>query len=428
LFGESFFAIKSVDVILGSLVTIPTFYLAKRLFDEKTAVIAALLVVLNPLLIYYSGVHASTNILPALFATSAICAMFGRSKRAAVATGFFTLMLLFARFEHGVILGATILSYYLVFFKKDFWKQKNLYILLAMFLIGGYIIIAGGRLFSTRILGGGLGTVQAPTLLETLTNPNFIQVRLYRALYEWWYLLFQENPFIFISAILGLLMNIKQWRKLSPLYLFPAYAIFSFSLSIRRPPHARFIVQYLPLLAILSAVFIVKLSNTLSAKRLPQSKSRVLRLKNVLLVFVFLEIIFLSFFSRYLLIQTVTQHAASKFNEGEVYNWIRVNTSPKSVIMVYSPVYTYYTGRETVQLPGPIGLVMPDLAMVITLIKIYDVDYLIIDHAALRVPDMLSIANDPLNPPSGFRLIYWADPFGSVTWTLLIYDVRGLHT
>jgi len=434
LFGGSFFAIKSVDVIIGSLTVIPTFYLAKRLFGQKTAIFAALIVILNPSLIYYSGIHPSTNILPALFAITAIFIMFDRSKKAAIATGCLTGLLFVSRLDHGIILAVTILSYYIIFFKKDFWKENGFRILLVMGLIAISLIFFwyGGMPFSTRIFGGGLGEVEAPTLWESLTNPNFMQVRLYYALYAWWHLLYEESPLIFISAILGLLVNIKEWRKLSPLYLFPFYAVFFISLSIRRTPHLRFLIQYFPLLAILSAAFFVGLWKTLSVKQLNPSKPRkhkILRLKNIILLVIFFEIIFLSLFPRYVLIHTVTQNSALEFNEGEVYNWIRINTAPNSILMARSPVYTYYTERETLGIPFPVGLVIPDLGMIISLIKLYDVDYLILDRSTLNIPPLKSVIEDPLNPPSGFKLIYWfEDPSAPLTRRLLIYDVKAVHT
>lgn len=432
--GKSFFAIKFVDVICGSLLILPTFYLARKLFDRKTATIAALIVIFHPLLMYYSGVHPSTNILPALFGTVALSSMLNKSKKAAFVTGVSSILLLLARFEYGLILMAAVLTYHVIFFKRSFWRERSFQIILSMFLISvtflilwSYLVYGYLVMFSTRVLGGGLGQLRAPTLLETLTNPSYAAIRLYNAVYGWWYVVYQDSPFIFITAVLGLLINIKYWKKLSSIFLFPSFAVLFYSLATRTQPQSRFIVQYLPVFAILSAVFIIKLSNVFSNSRLHKIKLRKeFRLKQILLVFIFVEMIFMSFFPRFILIHTAMRNWVWRFNNGEVYQWIKVNTPSNSIIMAYSPVFTFYTERETVHIPTPLGTSGVDLGMIVSLIKRYKVDYLVLDYTVKAVLDLRELLEDPLSSPKGFNLVYWEEDPTAFNQRLLIYDVRAL--
>lgn len=438
ILGVSFFAIKAVDVVLGSLVILPTFYLAKKLFDEKTAIVATLITLFNPLLIYYSGVHPSISILPALWGTAALCSMVYESKKAAFAAAIFTILLLFSRLEYAVFVVGVFLFYYLFMFGRHFWRKASLYVFFSFFIIvfasaslGIYLF--EGRFpfaYSTKQLGGTMGELRSPTLLETLSDPNFMQIRIYNALYGWWYVFYQYSPpLIFFTAIVGLLINIKNWRKLSPLFLFPFLSVAVFSVAIRAPPTSRFIVQSIPLLSALSAAFILKVSESASLPRLDQTITvEVSHLKRLLLVFVFIEIILLSYFPHYVAINTATQKYSWKFsNDNILYHWIDVNVAPNSVVMVPDLMYVFFGRRELVRLPMPRPNVPVDLQMVISVIKQYRVDYVVIDRHANYVPDLAKFRRQPANAPYGFNLVYCVEDPNAYDPYVYVYDVRGLH-
>jgi len=433
--GQSFFAIKSVDIILGALLIVPTFYLAKKLFNEKTAIVAAAITVFHPLLIYYSGAHPSTGVMATFLATAALCAMVYEGKKAAIVAGFFAGVSLFARMEFGFILLGAVITYYILNFKRGFWRKKDLYIIilvflaaLAAFLVSSYVIL--GRFpFSTKMLGGTMGETRAPSLWETLTDPNFMQIRLYSAAYRWWYALFLGSPLIFITAIAGLLLKVKRWRTFSALYLFPFYGVLAYSMIVREQPHVRFLIEYIPAILILSASFIVSLSEfLLPRKTIKPPPKRSIKLKHILTAFIFLEIIFMSFFPHYLAINTAMQNLAWKFNDGEIYYWIQTNTSPKSVIMTPSPLYAYYTGREIATIPRPIATQNVDIDMIIYVIQRYNVDYIVIDRNARSITDLRAIRENPMNAPHGFNLVYWDEDSANFDPRVLIYDVRALHS
>jgi len=442
LLGDSYFAIKAVDLILGVLIIFPTFYFTKKLFDEKTAVLATLIVALHPLLIYFSGVHPGLNILPAFFGTAALCSLVYESKKAAVATGLFTGLLVIARLEYGMILAVVIGIYYLLYFGRRFWRQKNLYVTAFTFLaitgsafLFSYMVFNRLPFYSVRQLGGGLGQTTAPTLWETLTNPDFVQIRIYNGLYNWWYLMYQENPFIFVTAVMGILLYLRHWRKLSSVYLFPLLSIAAYAFTVRAQPAPRFIVQYIPLFAVMSSAFIIKLLGTFGAFSSSNAlRSKPLRkgvlFKKTLPALIFMEIIFLSFFGRYVLINTAMEHLSYAYNNGDIYQWIRVNTSSNSVLMAYGMTYTYYTGREVVRWPTPIPSagIDVDLGMVITVVKYFNVDYLVLDRDAYGTPVLRDIFNDPLHPPYGFTLVYWAEDPAGFNPRILIFDVTAFHS
>jgi len=428
--GKSFFALKSVDLILGSLLVPLTYYLAKKLFDVKTAILATIIVVLHPLLIYYSGTHPGINIFPALLATAALCFMVYESKKAAVATGFCTGLLLLVRFEYAILLGGAILTYYIMSYKLKIIKQRNFYIIAFVFLIvfAFYFSYRPSLPFSTKALGGTMGEVRAPTLWETLSDPDFMQIRLYNMLYRYWYTLYEVSPLVFITAILGLLVNLKHWKKLSPLYLFPLYIIIAYSFVVREIPHQRYVVQLTPYLAILSAAFIVKLSLLRGRPSIGPKLQTKFRLKQTLLALVFIEIISLSFFSHYLVINVTMRNLAWSFDDGDLYRWIRTNTPKDSIIMTSSGVrFAYYVERQIVDMPHPRGKIGVDLDMIVFLIRSLNVDYLVINRLVYNIPDLEYIRKNPLNAPFGFTLVYWDEDLTAYDYRILIYDVRALH-
>jgi len=434
VFGQSLFAIKSVDVILGALLVIPTFYLAKKLLNEKTAIVAATIIVFHPLLVYYSGAHPSTGVMTTFLVAATLCAMVYEGKKSAIIAGLFAGVSLFARMEFGLILLGVVISYYILNFKRGFWRKKTLYIIILLFLaalaavlVSSYAIV--GRFpFTTKVLGGAMGEARAPSLWESLTNPDFVQIRLYNAVYGWWYVLFLDSPLIFIMAVTGLLLNIKRWRAFSALYLLPLYGILAYSMVVRQRPHARFLIEYIPLIVILSASFIVSLSDFLSPRKtIKPPPKRSIKLKHILTAFVFIEIIFMSFFPHYLAINTAMQNLAWRFNDGEIYNWIRTNTSPKSVIMTSSAIYAYYTGREIVTIPRPIGTQDVDIDMIIFIIRRYNVDYIVLDRTINGVADLRAIRDNPVDSPHGFNLVYWDEDPSSFDPRVLIYDIRALQ-
>jgi len=432
VFGQSFFALKAVDVIFGALVVIPTFYLAKKLFNEKVAIVAAILVVIHPTLIYYSGVHPSTGITTTLFAMASLSAMTYESRKASIIAGSLAGITLFLRIEFGFFLLAAITSYYILTTRK----KKNLLIVASMFLavlalllIISYGVFGKSPFPSTKMLGGTIGETRAPSLLETLSDPNFTQIRLYNALYGWWYILFLDSPFIFILAIAGLLLNIKRWKTMSILYLFPLFGILAYSLTVREQPHIRFLVEYIPAISILAASFITSLTEfllpRLTARPTPR---RNIKLKRVLTVFVFVEIAFMTFFPHYLTINRAMENLTWKFDDGEIYYWIEANTSPNSVIMANSAVYAYYIDREVVVIPRPRGRISVTLTMIRSVIRSYNVDYLVLDRTVIAAPDLWAIRHDPIvQAPYGFNLVYWSEDSASFDPRILIYDVRALH-
>ena len=95
--------------------------------------------------------------------------------------------------------------------------------------------------------------------------------------------------------------------------------------------------------------------------------------------------------------------------------------------MAYSPVYTYYTERETVGIPTPMGPAGVDIEMILTIIKRYNVDYLVLDYTARSVPGLREILEDPLSSPHGFTLVYWIEDPTAFNRRLLIYDVKALR-
>jgi 4-amino-4-deoxy-L-arabinose transferase-like glycosyltransferase len=435
LLNPSFFAIKAVDILLGTLLVIPTFYLAKKLFNEKTAIAAAAIVVFHPLLINYSGVLPSTGIMTAFLATSALCAMVYEGNKTAIIAGVFIGLSLFARMEFGFILLATVVTYYILTFKRSFFRKKSLYVTALVFLAALALLlyisyaVYGKFGYSTKILGGTFGETREPGLLETLGDPDFMQIRVYNAAYGWWYVLFMVSPLVFITAVAGVLLNIKSWRTMSALYLFPLYGVLAFSMAVREQPHARFIVEYIPAVAVLSASFIIALSQFLLPRLTDRpNPERNIKFKQILTVFVLVEIIFMSFLPHYLAINTSMQNLAWKYNDGELYDWIKASTSSKSVIMANSAVFVFHTDREIVVIPRPRGPSQPvDMEMIVYLIGHYKIDYLVIDYTTRSIPDLADLRSDPTHAPYGFNLVYWNENPANFDPRVLIYDVRALH-
>jgi len=131
LTGNSEVAARLVSVICGVLLVLPIFYLARKLYGPRTAILAAALVSIHPMLtsISVTGFSESTYLL--FFAWGlywSFESLWGRGWKAAATAGIFWGLAYLARPEAFLLCGALVAGLLAVeFFGKErgrsFWKQ-----------------------------------------------------------------------------------------------------------------------------------------------------------------------------------------------------------------------------------------------------------------------------------------------------------------
>jgi 4-amino-4-deoxy-L-arabinose transferase-like glycosyltransferase len=94
IFGDHLLVVKLINVVLGALTCLFTYIIARKTFNDRVALLAALIVALFPSLILYAGLVASENLFICLLLASATLFLFSFERLKCrwfllVASGFF---------------------------------------------------------------------------------------------------------------------------------------------------------------------------------------------------------------------------------------------------------------------------------------------------------------------------------------------------
>lgn len=271
VFRDAEFAGRFVSVVAGSLLVFPTYRLARRWYGRRVALIAAAIVSVHPLLIYYSTVLLTEATYTLLFTCGVVAgwsAITGGKTRAQLLAGAsfgacyllkpesagFLLLLILANIVANIALGAAS--------RKLSLKTG---VLNALSLCAGFLTVALPYLFCLRwvagvwTLSGKFGahlwqgsrkTGEIGPLVTTLVpDLTTVVVQLTKALryeYEIFNLIF-PLPFV---LLVGLGLFRTRWTRLRAareLYLF-SFAVAALAGYAVTLPNIRFVVPLLPLL------------------------------------------------------------------------------------------------------------------------------------------------------------------------------------
>jgi len=324
IFGSSFWTMKLVGVMFGSLLVIPTFYLTKTIFGKEKAIVASLIVFMYPFLILGSIVQ-SEKVFSSFWI---LCAIYFLSSsftiRNTLMSGFFCGLTFLARFDLG---GALFLSAFIFYFfgvglrgesvkrrlltsgvfvavflgtillwlvhnfvafgyfttvtgivARTFTHSEVFYISpLFFFLALGVFFVVGALLaLSTPIVARftskyfrankKLGILLAAVAAIVISITFFVRdwlIFLISVIFTYPQMIYQSSPIIFALAGIGIVRSIRKVGMVHPIFTFPLFTILSYS-ALPVNLGATYTIPYLPLIIIFAASAIFDISSVLS--------------------------------------------------------------------------------------------------------------------------------------------------------------------
>lgn len=239
LFGTSEAAVRVPSVILGLAIVYVTYLIARKLFEEKTALIAATLIATSPLHIYYSQ-EARMYMLAAFFASVSIYFFVSILKKEALVNwiGFVvsTALMLYSDYLPYLLLLAYVS--YLLMFKKNIHKSALKTFVPAFILI--FLLVLPWFLVFPKQLATGLSAASmSPAWAAVVGSAQA-----------------KDLLVAFIKFVIGRISNDN--NLVYALLFAPAGAIFAFllTLSIFRMNYGRVVLWFFLLVPTFSAFLI----------------------------------------------------------------------------------------------------------------------------------------------------------------------------
>lgn len=325
IFGTSFWTMKLMGIVFGSLLVIPMFYLTRTILGAEEALVASLIVFMYPLLILGSVVPGDK-----VFASFWIlCAIYFLSLKVTVRnillSGFLCGLTFLARFDSGAMLFVSVYIFYclgaslrgetvkrLLFINSLFmatflgtilpWLVHNytafgyflavtgiaarmltnseaFYISPLFFFLasGGFLVVSSLLAFSMPKIAGFtsnhfkskrnfgilLVAVAAAVVSMTFFSRGFFAFTL-SVIFTYPQLIYQSSPIIFVLAGIGIVRGSKKVGMTHPIYTLPVLTILFYSAFKDVGLNAQYTIPYLPLVIIFAVSAILDISSVLS--------------------------------------------------------------------------------------------------------------------------------------------------------------------
>lgn len=303
--GASYGSIKLMVNVVGSLLIFPTYETANLLFNKKTAIVATIIVTINPLRVLFSSAAWGPEILSCLFTITAFYFILRWLKclhlRFAIFIGLFAFLALQAWNANFYVLFLFTLPLTLLLFsqslsKNKHWNLNNLLIaylaiitFFAVFtfsvrirellftlpvfaILHGYVILRKRKdlfLSGITILCATILTVEGLYLVRTYYYPTAViepsiqssavdylipefNLSIVQQFGRYWSTTINIFPSLLLLSFLSLL-NIQQLKEKLSLFSFPFFQSLCFALFISERTDKRYLVSTIPFVVILSA-------------------------------------------------------------------------------------------------------------------------------------------------------------------------------
>lgn len=136
LFGTSEVSLRGLSAVCGVLVVISTYYVGSKLIDRKTAIISSLLVLVNPVALYFSQearMYTLTSLLILLSAYFFYKLLSNRRKRYSILYVLVSTLLIYTHYLGILLLGAELFFFLIWFsFLRD---RKKLKMVISSYLV-----------------------------------------------------------------------------------------------------------------------------------------------------------------------------------------------------------------------------------------------------------------------------------------------------
>jgi len=397
IFGESIWSVNLVAAIAGALALVPTFFLASRIFNTKTAILAIFLYPLIPIEMYYSS-NANIDIISIPFAMATLyyyVKMLDEKKNyiTPLFGGVFLGLSFLSRESAGVAL-AIALSIYTIVWNRHIFLDKRLWVAFSCFML----VIMPWLCYNQLTFGVPITVATAniaPFGTSILANREIWIARAINFLYAYPYVLYLMVPLLSFFAATSMFLTRHEGKHVNIVYLFIAMIFGMYSFAAGNLPQHRFIIILLPLVSILASSSILKIQS------LVEQNSGVNNQRNIF-VFVIVTLNILSLMPQIVNLPMINSVSfSSQRGYWPMHMWIKNNTPQSSIIMTADPRFAFFTDRAGVQIPSG------SLEDIIDIIKLLHVDYLVIDeYACTRWKALNPLYSQDHDVLKEFKLIY----------------------
>jgi 4-amino-4-deoxy-L-arabinose transferase-like glycosyltransferase len=252
---------KLLDLIFSLLSVYFTYLIGKKIFNEKTGLIAAAIFSLTPLFLMLTGMIL-TEPLAILLSLLGVYLFLDRDKKMKIfLAGLLIALSFMSKFPQGIIFAA--LSLVIILDQKTFWiKIKQL----LLFGLGFSIPVLAFLIFNYFTYGDFLQPFTAGAWIVTTSTWVYGQGKLF-----YFFNFFLRNwIYLFFFASLYYYFKEKEWKNPNKNILFFTFLLFFFYFSLVVPrKEVRYLVTALPFIALIISQTILMIYNKLKSSPQP---------------------------------------------------------------------------------------------------------------------------------------------------------------
>lgn len=310
---DAIFVGRIAEIIFGGLCILLTYMIGKKLFEDKTALVASLLLALSPTFFFFNGIML-TEIVSTFFVLLAIYLLLSQKK---FLSGFFFAIAFLARFLQVLAFLAAVLSIFI------YRNKKNIQALKKMFL--GFALAIIPFLILNQIL---YNNILEPFIQQIFLTKNSGWFN-YHPLSYYFIELFKEN-FLYLFSIIGFIILIrkKEVKKMPILLAFFLCLIF---FNLIRQKEMRFLIVLFPYMYLLISYTLTNIADYFNKKSV----------KSIIFLLIGFSVL-LSINS----IGIYYKNEANKPNQYKILQEKLNEISPDSKIWVSNPVISVYSDAK----------------------------------------------------------------------------------
>lgn len=237
---------RVLEIIFGSLCILLVYLIGKRLFNEKTGLLASLFLALSPTFFFFNGVML-TETVSTFFSLLAVYLFIGKKY---LSSGIFLGMAFMARFLQLFVLVAVISASY--FDKKNTESLKKTVI--------GFLMPTALHLISSQAL---YGNALFPFLQQIYLSKNSGWMN-YHPISYYFLELLREN-FLYLLSIPGIFLSIKN-RDTNHRILASIFVLFFAFFNLIKQKEMRFLIVLFPYMYLLASCSIMHIFNFFKGK------------------------------------------------------------------------------------------------------------------------------------------------------------------
>ena len=357
-FGASDFSARYMFLLLGSITILATYYFAKELFDERTALIASLILATLPCQIAWSGITRHTAAMTPFYVLSAYYFYRGMKHNchALLYVASACLLVAYMGSEAAILLIPTIILYLVTTRSPASFRNKHLWGSFFLFAVGRQVVESIQRIPYSRLLLERVSFAEE-ALRQNPTWPltKFLETYLTYIL--------GSNFFLPLFCLVGICLFLRE-RKRAHVFCLIYVTLYTIFLSIDWKIRSFYALPLLPVFCISVAYWI---SNGFSGRRLSlrllAGRNRRIKTTSIFITFILLTnlISLPSVFSER---QRVVPELWNSAYDEDLYEFLKRQTSPTDIILIqpiaevlgsttyllYEPTFGFYLNRPVAQL------------------------------------------------------------------------------